>query len=59
MVGQSGLVLTTCFKLAINMDCRLTAGCDILTDFYRGGFVPKKLYEIFGESGAGKTQFAI
>ena len=31
----------------------------MLTDFFRGGFVPKKLYEIYGESGSGKTQFAI
>ena len=31
----------------------------MLTDFFRGGFVPKKLYEIYGESGAGKTKFAI
>ena len=54
-LGVSGLVLTTCFKLAINADTRLTTGCDMLTDFYRGGFVPKKLYEIYGESGAGKT----
>ena len=54
-LGSSGLVLTTCFKLAVNPDPRLTTGCDMLTDFYRGGFVPKKLYEIYGESGAGKT----
>ena len=58
-VGPSGLTLTTCFKLAINADTRLTTGCDMLTDFYRGGFLPKKLYEIYGESGSGKTQFAI
>ena len=57
--GDAGLVLTTCFKLAVNGDQRLTTGCDILTDFFRGGFVPKKLYEIYGESGSGKTQFAI
>lgn len=54
-MSSSGLVLTTCFKLAINGDCRLTTGCDMLTDFFRGGFVPKKLYEIYGESGSGKT----
>ena len=46
--GTGGLVLTTCFKLAINGESRLTTGCDILTDFFRGGLVPKKLYEIFG-----------
>jgi predicted ATP-dependent serine protease len=57
--GDAGLVLTTCFKLAVNGDQRLTTGCDILTDFFRGGFVPKKLYEIYGESGSGKTQFSI
>lgn len=54
-LGTSGLVLTTCFRLAVNADPRLTTGCDMLTDFFRGGFVPKKLYEIYGESGAGKT----
>jgi predicted ATP-dependent serine protease len=54
-VGPSGLTLTTCFKLAIHADPRLTTGCDMLTDFYRGGFLPKKLYEIYGESGSGKT----
>ena len=26
---------------------------------YRGGFLPKRLYEVYGESGTGKTQFAI
>ena len=57
----AGLVLTSCYKLARDStnDSRLTTGCDLLTDFFRGGFVPKKLYEIFGESGSGKTQFAI
>ena len=49
------LVLTTCFKLAVNADSRLTTGCDMLTDFFRGGFLSKKLYEIYGESGSGKT----
>jgi len=38
---------------------RLTTGCDILTDFLRGGLLPGKLYEIYGESGSGKTQLAI
>mgnify|MGYP006090874181 CR=1 FL=1 len=54
--GVTGnLVLTTCFKLAVNADSRLTTGCDMLTDFFRGGFLSKKLYEIYGESGSGKT----
>jgi len=48
-------VLTTCFKLATNPEARLTTGDDMLTDFLRGGFLPKKLYEIYGESGSGKT----
>ena len=51
---SSGLILTTCYKLAINAEHRLTTGDDMLTDFFRGGFVPKKLYEIYGESGSGK-----
>ena len=53
-IGSSGLILTTCFKLAINPEARLTTGDDMLTDFFRGGFVPKKLYEIYGESGSGR-----
>ena len=53
-LGSSGLILTTCYKLAINAEQRLTTGDDMLTDFFRGGFVPKKLYEIYGESGSGK-----
>ena len=55
----TGLVLTNCFKLAVLGEQRLSIGCSTLTDFFRGGFVPKKLYEIYGESGSGKTQFAI
>lgn len=55
VVGTGNLVLTTCFKLAVNADSRLTTGCDMLTDFFRGGFLSKKLYEIYGESGSGKT----
>ena len=53
-LGDCGLIITTCYKLAINPEPRLTTGDDMLTDFFRGGFVPKKLYEIYGESGAGK-----
>ena len=26
---------------------------------HRGGFLPKRLYEIYGEAGTGKTNFAI
>lgn len=57
--NTSGLVLTTCLKLAMVGENRLTTGCDILTDFLRGGLLPGKLYEIYGESGSGKTQLAI
>lgn len=31
----------------------------VLNDFFRGGLLPKRLYELYGESGTGKTQFAI
>lgn len=31
----------------------------MLNDFLRGGFLPKRLYEVYGESGSGKTQLAI
>ena len=27
--------------------------------FERGGLLPKRLYEVYGESGTGKTQLAI
>lgn len=57
--NAGGLVLTTCLKLAMTGDNRLSTGCDMLTDFLRGGFLPGKLYEIYGESGSGKTQLAI
>jgi len=56
---QANLILTTCYKLALHTEPRLSTGCDVLTDFFRGGFVTRKLYEIFGESGSGKTQLAI
>jgi RecA/RadA recombinase len=54
-----GLTLTNAFKLANLPEPRLTTGCEMLTDFLRGGFIPKKIYEIYGESGSGKTQFAV
>ncbi len=38
IVGTGGLILTSCLKLAMNTEARLTIGCDILTDFFRGGF---------------------
>lgn len=52
-------MLTTCLKLAMTSENRLTTGCELMTEFLRGGFLPGKLYEIFGESGSGKTQLAI
>ena len=55
----NGLVLTNCYKMALKSEPKLATGDDVLTEFFRGGFVPKKIYEIYGESGSGKTQFAI
>lgn len=37
----------------------MSTGCKILNDFLRGGFLPRRIYEIYGESGTGKTQMAI
>ena len=57
--ATGGLVLTTCLKLAMAGENRLSTGCDMMTEFLRGGLLPGKLYELYGESGSGKTQVAI
>lgn len=38
---------------------KLGTGCKLLNDYLRGGILPRKIYEVYGESGTGKTQFAI
>lgn len=58
-INQSAFNITNCYNLAIKQEYKLSSGCKIINDFLRGGFIPKKLYEIYGESGSGKTQFAI
>ena len=45
--------------MAQKVEYKLGTGCKIINDFLRGGFLPKKIYEVYGESGSGKTQFAI
>ena len=57
--AAGGLVMTTALKLAMSAENRLTVGCDMLTEFLRGGLLPGKLYEFYGESSTGKTQVAI
>jgi RecA/RadA recombinase len=56
---QLSFEITTAFKLAYRPEPKLYLGCPVLNDFFRGGLLPKRLYEIYGESGTGKTQFAI
>ena len=51
--------ITNCFKLALSPEAKLGSGCRILDQFLRGGLLPKRLYEIYGEAGTGKTNFAI
>eukprot|EP01119_Soliformovum_irregulare_P014634 TRINITY_DN4010_c0_g1_i4.p1 TRINITY_DN4010_c0_g1~~TRINITY_DN4010_c0_g1_i4.p1 ORF type:complete len:326 (-),score=55.44 TRINITY_DN4010_c0_g1_i4:1208-2185(-) len=38
---------------------RLSTGCSAIDECLRGGFLPYGITEIVGESGAGKTQFAM
>lgn len=55
-----GLIqVTNCFEMAQKQEFKLGTGCKIINDFLRGGFLARKIYEIYGESGSGKTQFAI
>lgn len=56
---QLSFEITSCYKLAYKQENRLSTGCQILNGFFRGGFLPKRIYEIYGEGGTGKTQFAI
>jgi len=51
--------ITNCFKLALSPEAKLGTGCPSLNEFLRGGLLPKRLYEIYGEAGTGKTNFAI
>lgn len=51
--------ITSCYKLATKPEVKLSTGCKVLNDFFRGGLLPRRVYEVYGESGTGKTQFAI
>ena len=51
--------VTNCFEMAQKVEYKLRTGCKIINDYLRGGFLPKRIYEIYGESGTGKTQFSI
>lgn len=56
MAGGIGLLqVTNCFEMAQKVEYKLGTGCKIINDYLRGGFLPKKIYEIYGESGTGKT----
>lgn len=57
--AQLSFEITSCFKLATKPEVKLSSGCKILNDFLRGGFVSRRIYEIYGESGTGKTQFGM
>ena len=51
--------ITSCYKLATKPEVKLSTGCKIIDDFLRGGILTKRIYEVYGESGTGKTQLAI
>lgn len=51
--------IISCFKLAVKQENKLSTGCKVLNDFLRGGFLPRRIYEVYGESGSGKTQLGI
>ena len=53
------LEIINCYKLACKSEVKLSTGCKILNDFLRGGILPRRIYEVYGESGTGKTQLAI
>ena len=57
--GQLSFEIISCFKLALKQEAKLSTGCKVLNDFIRGGFLPKRIYEVYGESGCGKTQLGI
>jgi RecA/RadA recombinase len=60
MAGGVGLMqVTNCFEMAQKVEYKLGTGCKVINDYLRGGFLAKKIYEVYGESGTGKTQFAI
>ena len=59
LISSGGLNLTNCLKLSEKTEHKLMTGCNLMDKFLNGGFVPGKLYEIYGESGSGKTQLAI
>ena len=54
-VDQSTFNITNCYKLALRYEHKLSFGCKIVNEYLRGGFLPGRLYEIYGESGSGKT----
>ena len=56
LAGGIGLLqVTNCFEMAQKVEYKLSSGCKIINDYIRGGFLSKKIYEIYGESGTGKT----
>jgi RecA/RadA recombinase len=55
----SGLKVVNCKEKLQEKPVRLSTGCRYLDEFLGGGFPAERLIEIFGDSGTGKTQFAI
>ena len=51
--------VTNAYEMGMKGAPKLGTGCKIINDYLRGGFLPRKIYEVYGESGTGKTQFAI
>jgi RecA/RadA recombinase len=52
---QLSFEITNCYRLACKAEPKLSTGCKILNDFFRGGILPRRIYEVYGESGTGKT----
>ena len=56
---KTSFEVANCYTLACKAEVKLSTGCKILNDFLRGGILPRRIYEVYGESGTGKTQLAI
>ena len=55
----SGFTLSNCVDLYEEKQAKLSTGCIYLNSILNGGFKSKRLIEIYGEYGTGKTCLAI
>lgn len=58
-MGIGLIQVTNAYEMGMKGAPKLGTGCKLLNDYLRGGILPRKIYEVYGESGTGKTQFAI